>query len=197
MALKEIQFYLASSSPRRIEILSKLGFCFATIPPSIHESYDPNEKFIDYAKRIAYEKSQSGLPFRKLMDLPILAADTIVVCENILFGKPKDLKDAVKMLQKLSGRSHTVITAVCLAMSKESYKIRVSKSKVFFSKLTDNDIIAYCNTKEPFDKAGAYAIQGFAASFITRLEGSYTGVMGLPVYETIQLLKEHNIGIFT
>jgi len=190
--------YLASRSPRRQELLRQLGVAFAEIrlreAPGRHrdvvEEARDGEPPLHYVERIARTKAQVGwqrLEQRKLPPLPVLSADTEVVLDGIIFGKPADADDARAMLAKLSGRKHEVITVVALRWQDE-VEIAVCVSTVTMRKVNAGEIERYVATEEPFDKAGAYAIQGRAAAFITRLDGSYSGVMGLPLAETAALL---------
>jgi nucleoside triphosphate pyrophosphatase len=190
--------YLASKSPRRQELLRQLGVEFAELRlreapgrrRDVVEDPRKDELALDYVKRIARSKATIGWPRmvrRGLPRRPVLGADTEVVLGGATFGKPRDALDAVRMLTLLSGRTHKVITAV--AVSWEAQILRaVSTSNVTFRTLAREEIERYVATGEPFDKAGAYAIQGRAAAFITRLEGSYSGVMGLPLCETADVL---------
>ncbi len=190
--------YLASRSPRRQELLRQLGVAFAEIrlreAPGRHrdvvEEARDGEPPLHYVERIARTKAQVGwqrMEQRKLPPLPVLSADTEVVLDGDIFGKPADADGARAMLAKLSGRKHEVITAVALRWQDE-VEIAVCVSTVTMRKVNAGEIERYVATEEPFDKAGAYAIQGRAAAFITRLDGSYSGVMGLPLAETAALL---------
>lgn len=184
------KLYLASSSPRRAELLQQIGIEFEVIVAGIEETLKPGEAATDFVSRMALEKGQkagemlvqSGQPLR-----PILSADTVVVLDRHILGKPADREDAARMLRQLSGHTHEVFTAVSLRDGRQVQN-RLSRSRVSFAVLSDEQIAWYCGTDEPLDKAGAYAIQGRAALFIDDLQGSYSGVMGLPLYETGQLL---------
>lgn len=199
--MAEDQFiYLASNSPRRQELLTQLGVKFELIrlregskrQRDVDESTHPGESPVDYVKRLARGKASVAwqrLQLRNVPNNPVLAADTMVVLPDQMFGKPAGLEEAIYMLQTLSGHSHDVLTAVCLH-TKEHVETVVSTSKVVFRRLSDSEIAAYIATGEPMDKAGAYAIQGRAAVFIERIEGSYSGIMGLPLFETAQLLAK-------
>ena len=190
--------YLASRSPRRQELLRQLGVRFDELrfreaagrPPDVVEGALDAEPPHHYVERIARTKASVGwqqLQRRVLPQHPVLAADTEVSIDGTIFGKPADATDARRMLSRLSGRSHEVLTAVALRWQEELL-VEVSRSQVTFRTLTNDDIERYVATGEPFDKAGAYAIQGRAAAFITHLSGSYSGVMGLPLHETAELL---------
>lgn len=176
---------LASRSPRRRELLEQIGVEYEVVDIDIDESWDGIEIAEDYVCRIAREKARAGKTLLK-SNLPILAADTAVVLDGHILGKAENRTDAVAMLQQLSGKTHEVLSAVTVINSDEQTKLNISK--VTFKSLSKKEIEDYCNTDEPIGKAGGYAIQGKAAVFIERLEGSYSGVMGLPLFETRQLL---------
>jgi septum formation protein len=177
---------LASVSPRRRELLTQIGVPHVVTAAHIDESVLPNEAPRDYVQRLARSKAQTVWEQDK--SLPVLAADTTVVLDDVIFGKPQDCADALRMLATLSGRTHQVLTAVALANA-DGIALRLSVSDVRFRTLTTAECVAYWETGEPRDKAGAYAIQGKAAVFIAGLNGSYSGVMGLPLFETAELLR--------
>jgi septum formation protein len=192
--------YLASRSPRRRELLAQVGVRYHLLlfrsrpdsPPDVDESILPNEQPDTYVERVARAKVQAGwrlLRLRNLPFAPVLAADTTVALDGRILGKPADRKEAAAMLAALSGRRHDVFTAVAL-MRDERIDSAVSRSEVQFKQLSPEDIAQYVATGECDDKAGAYAIQGRAARFIMELRGSYSGVMGLPLFETGQLLDK-------
>jgi septum formation protein len=192
--------YLASRSPRRRELLSQIGVRYHLLlfrsrpesPPDVDEAIVPNEQPDGYVERVARAKAQAGwrlLRLRNLPFAPVLAADTAVTLDNLILGKPADRKEAAEMLAALSGRRHEVLTAVAL-MRDERVDSLISRSEVQFKQLTPEEIAQYVASGECDDKAGAYAIQGRAARFIIELRGSYSGVMGLPLYETSQLLEK-------
>lgn len=181
-----MKIYLASRSPRRSELLDQIGMDFQIVDIDIDESWDGREKPEHYVKRIALEKARAGNAFSD-EDYPVLAADTAVVLESEILGKAENKQDAETMLKKLSGKTHTVLSAVSLIHADE--KTLLSTSKVTFKKLSQSEITDYCETDEPIGKAGGYAIQGRAAIFIKYIEGSYSGVMGLPLFETQKLLQ--------
>jgi len=194
------RIYLASRSPRRRELLKQIGVAFEVLVLRDHpgrsvdvdESQLPGEGPDDYVRRVGLAKANAGwerVLQRRLRRFPVLAADTVVCVDEIILGKPPDPSHAVKMLRLLSGREHRVLTAVAVKLDERS-ELVVSESRVRFADISQADIEAYVASGEPTDKAGAYAIQGRAGAFITELHGSYSGVMGLPLYETLQLLKK-------
>ena len=178
--------YLASKSPRRRELLHKLGVEFEAITVDIEEIWDGRESAEKYVSRLALGKAQAGRQSVE-NDWPILASDTEVVLDGQILGKPQNIEDARRMLMSLSGRIHEVYTSVVLLQKKA--ELAVSINRVGFSQISLEKCLAYCDTGEPMDKAGAYAIQGNAAAFICSLEGSYSSVMGLPLSETAELIK--------
>jgi len=184
---------LASMSPRRRELLHQIGVSHSVRAPHIDESVLPAEAAADYVTRMARAKALAGgAPGQ---GLPVLAADTIVVIDGLILGKPAGAAEAVAMLERLSGRTHEVLTAVALA-SDAALAQRLSVSQVRFRHLSRAECIAYWHSGEPRDKAGAYAVQGRGALFIEHLSGSYSGVMGLPLFETAQLLAEAGVALW-
>jgi septum formation protein len=188
-----VQLILASASPRRQILLQQAGIVFRKQVAEIDETPLDNEAAEDYVMRLALEKARAVRQHSDTGGLPVLGADTAVVVDGRLLGKPESLAHAREMLQLLSGREHQVMTAVALVREREA--VQLSMSRVWFRPLSEKEIDAYWRTGEPQDKAGAYAIQGVGAIFIERLEGSYTGVMGLPLYETGQLLQDFDIHV--
>lgn len=189
--------YLASQSPRRRELLGQLGVSFSILDVDVVEQPYPEEIPLDYVRRVARDKAQAGweaLTREVQGGALVIASDTEVVLEERVFGKPKDADDAVEMLQLLSGRTHEVISAVCMVSAKQEHS-DVCVSRVRFAELDEAEITAYVATGEPFGKAGAYAIQGRGATLIEHLEGSYSGVMGLPLFETARLLRSFGIAV--
>ena len=184
--------FLASQSPRRRELLGQLGLSFDVLDVDVLEQRQAGEPALDYVSRVAREKAGAGL--LQVVAVPgavVLGADTEVVLDDQVFGKPVDAADAARMLRRLAGRAHQVVSVVWVVdAGREEHSVCVSR--VEFADLSDSDIAAYVATDEPFGKAGAYAIQGRAAGFIRRLDGSYSGVMGLPLYETANLLGRFN-----
>jgi len=182
--------YLASRSPRRRELLQQIAVDFAVINSDIDETVQRDETPLDYVRRIAIEKAEAGKAL--LLDAdpkPVLAADTSVVLNNVIFGKPLNDADARRMLKQLSGQVHQVLTAVALAFDGQT-RCQVSTNEVRFCELSEADIDWYLQTGEGRDKAGSYAVQGLAALFIESIQGSYSGIMGLPIRETGQLLMQ-------
>jgi septum formation protein len=181
--------YLASGSPRRRELLQQIGVSFQVIGADLDETALQGESALAYVSRLAQAKAAVGWErSRASGDAPVLAADTAVVLDGRILGKPKGLDDAMAMLLELSGRTHEVLTAVALR-SRSGIEGKVSRSTVTFRPIDPSEARAYWETGEPSDKAGAYAIQGYAAIFIADLKGSYSGVMGLPLFETAALLE--------
>lgn len=186
--------FLASRSPRRRELLQQMAVDFAVITPDIDESVQAGEQPLSYVRRIAHEKAEAGLLMRGCDDRrPVLAADTAVIINGQILGKPGDDDEARHMLKQLSGQTHQVMSAVALADSRQRVSA-VSVSKVTFARLTEAEIDWYLETGEGRDKAGSYAVQGLGAMFIEQISGSYSGIMGLPIRETAQLLKQMDAG---
>lgn len=191
--------YLASQSPRRRELLLQLGINFQILQlrddprriPEVDETPHANEIPSDYVQRICRAKAMAAWEsvfYRSLPFAPVLAADTTVALDNIIIGKPRDNKDASAILRLLSGRKHQVYTAVAVILQ-ERLELRLSMTEVTFAELSEERIQRYILSNEAHDKAGAYGIQGIAAAFVMRIEGSYSGVVGLPLYETAELLN--------
>jgi septum formation protein len=178
---------LASSSPRRAELLRSAGIPFATQPSDVDETARPGERPLDYALRMAREKAHAVAALRP--NDTVLGADTIVVVDNDILGKPRDADDARAMLRRLSGRWHEVTSAVCLVVDGRE-RLEHATTRVEFSALSDDDIAGYVALGEPMDKAGAYGIQGIAARWIPRIEGDYSNVVGLPVALVWRMLRE-------
>jgi septum formation protein len=177
---------LASVSPRRRELLEQIGVPHIVVGADIDETTLAGEAPRDYVLRMARQKA---LTVRERGErLPVLAADTTVVLDDVIYGKPRDREDGLAMLGRLSGRTHAVLTAVAVAGSR-GVELRLSVSTVRFRTLSSQECVAYWETGEPHDKAGGYAVQGAAAVFIESLSGSYSGVMGLPLFETAELLR--------
>ncbi len=190
-----IHLYLASQSPRRRELLKQIGVKFRVLAPNVDEDPLPREAPTAYVERIARLKAE--VAWRRLVAQgralrPVLAADTAVILGRRIFGKPADDADACAILRALSGRTHQVVTTVAVSYEKK-IKLLTSTTAVTFRRLAADEIARYLASGEPQDKAGAYGIQGRAASFVARIEGSYSGVMGLPLFETATLLKTFGI----
>jgi septum formation protein len=195
--------YLASKSPRRGDLLRQIGVRFdllllrsdATRTIDVSEIVHPGEAARAYVARVAQEKADfawQAMQWRNLAPRPVLAADTSVIVDGEILGKPADAVEAMAMLARLSGRTHQVLTALALRHGETTQQV-TQMSEVSFGVLSPQMIAAYCATQEPYDKAGGYGIQGMAACFIERIEGSHSGIMGLPLFETAQLL--HRCGI--
>ncbi len=182
--------YLASKSPRRQQLLQQIHVDFQLLDTEIDETPAANEAPAAFVKRMATQKAQAGRGCLEDKQALVLAADTIVVIDDLILGKPRDRNDALSMLTRLSGRTHQVMTAVSLA-SAIAVQTQLSVSEVTFREVSTEERELYWDSGEPVDKAGAYAIQGIAAVFIKHLSGSYSGVMGLPLYETGKLLASY------
>jgi septum formation protein len=184
---------LASSSPRRKELLAQAGFTqaqfqFVQVSPDIDESQLALETPSAYVTRLALEKAQAGLALSRHLPHPkVIGSDTIVVLDGQLLGKPTDPQDAERMLTSLSGRTHTVMTAVAITNGKRALS-RLCQTQVSFTSLSQQDVAKYVATGEPMDKAGAYGIQGLGGCFVSEISGSYSSVVGLPLVETRALL---------
>lgn len=190
-----IDLYLASASPRRRELLAQIGVRFASVSASVDETPRANELPADYVCRLAKAKAKAGLQQLSAEGkplLPVLGADTTVVIGQQILGKPESEADALGMLTRLSGNVHTVLTAVTLIAGEKSHT-RLSESKVEFRTLTKQEMKTYWATGEPADKAGAYGIQGRGAVFVKAIHGSYSGIVGLPLAETAELLKLYKV----
>lgn len=186
--------YLASQSPRRRELLAQIGAAFEIVDAEVPEARAPEEPPRMYVERVARAKARAGLRAVIARDpgAVVLGADTEVVLDGRVFGKPRDAEDAAAMLRALSGRTHIVISAVCCTTASDE-NIATCESSVMFAELDGSAIARYAASGEPFGKAGGYAIQGRAAGFIAHLSGSYSGVMGLPLFETARLLRAAGI----
>ncbi len=197
------RIYLVSRSPRRRELLKQIGVAPDLLllrsdlsrPADVDETPYSGEPAEDYVRRIARAKAEVGwahLLHRRLPKLPVLAADTTISLGGEIIGKPDHREHAAAILRRLSGRTHEVLTCVTMMLD-ERIEERLAVSRVEFKALSEDEIKRYASSGEPFDKAGAYAIQGLAAIFVSRLEGSYSGVMGLPLFETAQLLERFGV----
>ncbi len=197
------KIYLASKSPRRRELLRQIGVEFellmlrndAVRGPDVSELELPDEAAADYVARVANEKAAFAwniVQSRRLPPRPVLAADTTVTIDGKILGKPASREEAIHMLELLSGRTHQVLTSVAVHHTNMAEQI-TQVSDVRFAKLSMASIKAYCATTEPYDKAGGYGIQGLAALFVEHIEGSHSGIMGLPLYETARLLRQAGV----
>jgi len=203
MKLQDNKIYLASKSPRRRELLRQIGVHFEILllrdasnrQADVPEIVLPNEAPADYVRRVTNDKATAAwnmMLMRKLPIRPVLAADTTVVLNGTIFGKPANRSEAHAMLSSLSGQTHQVYTSIAVHFH-EHHKELTQISEVTFCKLSAQQINLYCDSQEPYDKAGGYGIQGSAARFISHITGSYSGIMGLPLFETAQLLSESGI----
>ena len=203
----DLSLYLASKSPRRKDILEQLGFHPIVLANNDHtlrnfqgdEVQLPNETPQDYVERIAREKAVIALgkiQAQALPLLPVLSADTTVIADGLILGKPDDETQAQDFLRRLSGKEHEVRTAVCVGTDVDNLLMRVSISTVRFKALAETEIRSYVRMAEPYDKSGGYGIQGLAGAFISEIHGSYSGIMGLPVFETCELLKSFGLDLF-
>lgn len=203
MAVTDQKIYLASKSPRRRELLRQIGVEFELLMlreedgrhGAVSEEPHPGEAPDVYVTRITREKAQSGweaVQWRKLPPRPVLAADTTVTVDGKILGKPANAGEAMSMLRLLSGRTHEVLTAVAV-IAHQDINETLQRSEVRFADISESTLQAYCATQEPYDKAGSYGVQGLAAQFIEHISGSYTGIMGLPLFETSRLLKRAGI----
>jgi septum formation protein len=199
MKSKQQRIYLASQSPRRRELLKQIGVHYEVLllrsdsrrKVCVDETPLAGEDPVDYVQRVCRDKARAGwetLELRNLPQFPVLAADTTVTLDGKIIGKPDNNEHAAEILRLLSGSEHQVLTAVAVAY-KDRLEMRLSSTTITFDTLSDERIRRYLLTSEAHDKAGAYGIQGYAGAFVTHIDGSYTGVMGLPLYETVELLK--------
>ncbi|MFO1371170.1 MAG: Maf family protein [Candidatus Competibacteraceae bacterium] len=194
--MPDLHLYLASASPRRRALLRQLGVAYRVLRVAVDETPQPEETPHSYVARLALAKARAGWQaLGRRPPYPVLGADTAVVVDGAILGKPRDRAESLTMLAQLSGREHQVLSAVALATSMQD-AVKVQESRVRFRKLTAAECAAYWDTGEPQDKAGGYGIQGRAAAFITDLRGSYSGVMGLPLFETAELLREFGIHLW-
>lgn len=187
-----IQVFLASGSPRRKELLTQLGYQFELLSIDVEEVHQSHETPLMYVERLSKDKAQAGVSALELTTnkhVPVLGSDTIVVIDGVILEKPKDFEDAKRMLLALSGRQHQVMTAVTLA-TPDDIRTKTVITQVWFRTLSEQEIEQYWESGEPCDKAGSYGIQGSGGRFVSRIDGSYHAVMGLPLMETDQLLHQ-------
>ncbi len=188
--------FLASASPRRRELLAQIGVPFSLVGVSVDETPSPTESPEAYVERVARDKALAGLVSLGDRDGCVLGADTSVVLDQHILGKPADRADGLAMLAALSGRTHRVMTAVALA-SRSACEVRVVISEVTFRTIDEAEAERYWDSGEPADKAGGYAIQGWGAVFVSQLHGSYSAVVGLPLCETAQLIDAFGLSRWT
>jgi septum formation protein len=188
-----VQLILASASPRRKELLDQIQVNYLIRPVELDETPRLNEAPLAYVKRVSAEKSAACIA-KCGSQVPVLAADTAVVLDDRIMGKPRDQQDAIAMLMRLSGRTHQVYSAISLR-GREHWQA-VSVTDVTFRTLTEREMLAYWHSGEPVDKAGSYAIQGMGGIFVSSISGSFSGVVGLPLFETAELLAKQGIELF-
>ncbi|MDH5184110.1 MAG: Maf-like protein [Gammaproteobacteria bacterium] len=199
MTIQRPRLFLASSSPRRRELLAQIGVPFEVLSPDIPEHVLPAESPQEYVCRLAEEKARAGLSLlsadTSTDTILLLGSDTSVVVDGVILGKPQDRNDGLQMLAQLSGRSHQVMTAVSLLNNHARQETQLSVSEVRFRRLGRDEIERYWLSGEPADKSGGYAVQGLGAVFIEQLSGSYSAVMGLPLFETALLLESFGLSV--
>ncbi len=188
-----VQIILASASPRRKELLDQIKVTYTVHPVDLDETPLPDEAPLAYVQRLAAEKSAACVAQLKT-EIPVLAADTAVILGRVIMGKPKDQADALAMLTQLSGNTHQVYSAISLRGREHSQAHSITE--VTFRRLTQREILAYWHSGEPVDKAGSYAIQGMGGLFVESIKGSFSGVVGLPLFETAELLSKQGIELF-
>lgn len=190
-ARQGFRLILASASPRRRELLAQAGYAFAVEAADVNESEHEDENSAEYVLRLAEEKAQAVFArhVTEAEPLVVLGADTTVVCDGEILAKPKDVADAKRMLRRLSGRTHEVLTGVAIATS-VGLVSGVETTSVTFSAIPETELDFYCATNEPMDKAGAYGIQGYAARWIPQIDGDYYNVMGLPIARVVRLIED-------
>jgi len=188
-----VQIILASSSPRRKELLDQIRVNYKIYPVDLDETPLPNETPLNYVQRLAAEKSAVCVS-RLATDIPVLAADTAVILGDVIMGKPKNEAHALALLTQLSGKTHQVYSAISLR-GREHHQA-LSITEVTFRRLTEREMQDYWHSGEPVDKAGSYAIQGMGGAFVESIKGSFSGVAGLPLFETAQLLSKQGIELF-
>lgn len=189
-----VEIILASQSPRRKMLLEQFNIHFTCRPADIDERFLPEENTLDAVRRIARSKADSVC--ETLQQGLIIAADTVVVCDGEIMGKPRDEQDACQKLSRLSGREHQVITAICLRNAANNYcDIQDEITNVYFRNISEEEIKAYVSTGEPLDKAGAYAVQGMGAIFIEKIDGCFFNVVGLPIKNLYTMLKRQGVDL--
>jgi septum formation protein len=188
-----VQIILASASPRRMELLDQIKVTYRIHPVDLDETPLPDETPLDYVQRLAAEKSAACMSQLKTQ-IPVLAADTAVILGDVIMGKPKDQAVALAMLKQLSGKSHQVFSAISLRGREHGQAVSITE--VTFRRLTECEMLEYWHSGEPVDKAGSYAIQGLGGVFVESIKGSFSGVVGLPLFETAELLSRQGVEIF-
>jgi septum formation protein len=188
-----IQIILASASPRRKELLDQIKVIYKVYPVDLDETPLPNEAPLDYVQRLAAEKS-AACKAQLNTEIPVLAADTAVYWGGMIMGKPKNQADCLAMLTQLSGKTHQVYSAISLRGLEHTQAVSITE--VTFRCLTEREILDYWHSGEPVDKAGSYAIQGMGGVFVESIKGSFSGVVGLPLFETAELLSKQGIELF-
>ena len=188
-----VQIILASASPRRKELLDQINVSYQVYPVDLDETPWPDEAPLDYVQRVAAEKS-AACKAQLNTEIPVLAADTAVILGSVIMGKPKDKADAMAMLTQLSGKTHQVYSAISLRGREHGQAVSITE--VTFRCLTEQEILDYWHSGEPADKAGSYAIQGRGGVFVESIKGSFSGVVGLPLFETAELLSKQGIELF-
>jgi septum formation protein len=183
--------YLASQSPRRRELLEQIDVSYETLVVDVKEEKQYDESPVDYVRRLSQEKAAAGAKIKN--DQPVLGADTVVVLNEQVLEKPTSEQDAINMLLSLSGNTHQVMTAVTIVLGQRS-ETRVNITSVRFRAISESEAVDYWQTGEPKDKAGAYGVQGKAAVFVEEIQGSYSSVVGLPLFETANLLNTFSFG---
>lgn len=198
--MNNIQIYLASRSPRRRHLIEQLGISYRAINVTVDEQHLAQESPADYVARLALQKARAGWQQLARQGIPVVGADTCIVLDGQVVGKPRDKAHGIALLKRYSGNTHSVVSGVAMVgfgkgnrASPLLEQVRVSSSRVSFCDLTDRDCEDYWQTGEPLGKAGGYAIQGKAAAFIKRIEGSYSGIMGLPLHEFSELIAAFGI----
>ncbi|HUM93415.1 MAG TPA: Maf family protein [Candidatus Competibacter sp.] len=195
--MSPVRLYLASASPRRRQLLRQIGVGYRLLAVAVDETPLAEEPPAAYVARLALAKAQAGVAATRgrRAAWPVLGADTSVVADGVILGKPRDRAEGLAMLERLSGREHAVLSAVALATPSRQ-AVKVQESRVRFREVSPAERAAYWDCGEPADKAGGYGIQGRAAAFIAELRGSYSGVMGLPLFETAELLREFGMPLW-
>ncbi len=188
-----VQIILASASPRRKELLDQIKVIYKVYPVDLDETPLLNETPLNYVQRLAAEKS-AACKAQLNTEIPVLAADTAVCWEGVIMGKPKDQADCLAMLMQLSGKTHQVYSAISLRGREHTQAVSITE--VTFRRLTEREILDYWHSGEPVDKAGSYAIQGIGGVFVESIRGSFSGVVGLPLFETAELLSKQGIELF-